>query len=235
MPSLTLKFKENIIGTFSLAKGESLTIGRHRGNDIVIENLGASGHHAKIDSLDDSCLFTDLGSTNGSFVNKKLVSSHRLKRGDIITIAKHDLVFAYEEGESEPEDAASLLDKTMIMDTEQQREMLAKSDAAAPGGVKKRKSVAVLSFLAGNKGEVVLSKKLTKIGKASDSDIVVRGFTVGKTAATISKRPNGYYLSYVGGMSKPKVNKTAVTESVKLNEFDVIEIGSAKVQFIFQD
>ena len=121
------------------------------------------------------------------------------------------------------------------MDTKQQREMLEKSSAAAPGGAKQKKSVAVLSFLAGNKGEVVLSKKLTKIGKASDSDIVVRGFTVGKIAATISKRPNGYYLSYVEGMSKPKVNRTAVKESVKLNEFDVIEIGSIKVEFIFQD
>jgi len=235
MPSLTLKFKENIIGEFSLEEGKSLTIGRHKDNDIVIENLGASGRHAKIDSLDNSYLFTDLGSTNGSFINEKPITSYRLKQGDIITIAKHDLHFAYGEGESEPEDSMSLFDKTMVMDTDQQRQILAKSSAAAPSEAKKEEPVAVLSFLVGNQGEVVLSKKLTKIGKDSDSDVVVSGFTVGKTAATISKRPNGYYLSYVGGMSKPKVNGTAVKESVKLNEFDVIEIGSAKAEFIFQD
>ena len=55
---------------------------------------------------------------------------------------------------------------------------------------------------------------------------------VGKTAATISKRPNGYYLSYVAGMSKPKVNDKVVKESVELKDFDIIEIGSGKMQFV---
>jgi hypothetical protein len=79
---------------------------------------------------------------------------------------------------------------------------------------------------------VELTKKLTKIGKNASSDIVVSGLTVGQTAATISKRPDGYYLSYVGGMSKPKVNGETVRESAPLKQFDVIEIGSAKMQLI---
>ena len=56
----------------------------------------------------------------------------------------------------------------------------------------------------------------------------------GKTAATISKRPNGYYLSFVGGMAKPKLNDFVVKESALLNEFDIIEIGPAKLQFIYR-
>ena len=59
----------------------------------------------------------------------------------------------------------------------------------------------------------------------------VSGLMVGGTAATISKRPNGYSLSYVEGMAKPKVNGKAVKESVMLKEFDEIEIGSVKLQF----
>jgi hypothetical protein len=62
----------------------------------------------------------------------------------------------------------------------------------------------------------------------------VKGFTIGKTAMTISKRPNGYFLDYVGGMAKPKVNDEAVKESVKLKEFDTIEIGSVKIQFVLK-
>ena len=57
---------------------------------------------------------------------------------------------------------------------------------------------------------------------------------MGKTAATISQRPNGYSLSYVEGMTKPKVNGQVVKESVMLNEFDNIEIGSLKMQFFFK-
>ena len=54
---------------------------------------------------------------------------------------------------------------------------------------------------------------------------------MGATAATISKRPQGYSLSYVGGMTKPKVNGETVKASVALEDFDEIEVGSVKLQF----
>ncbi len=79
-----------------------------------------------------------------------------------------------------------------------------------------------------------IKKKLIKIGKDASCDILVKGFMIGKTAATVSKRPKGYYLSYVSGMAKPKVNDVAVKESVLLNESDIIELGSIKMQFIYK-
>jgi len=230
-----LKFKEETVGKYDLKKGEALTIGRRENNDVVIENLAVSGHHAKIDSVDDGFLLTDLKSKNGSFVNKQPVSSHWLKDGDVIDIGKHTLVFAYEEGESRPDDSAAVsMDQTMVMDTQKYREMIAKSPAEKePQKPEKEVPIGVLSFLAGGEGEVKLLKKLVKIGKMSSSDIVVGGLMVGQTAATISKRPNGYYLSYVGGISKPKVNGETVKMSVLLKEFDVIEVGSVKMQFLY--
>ena len=93
---------------------------------------------------------------------------------------------------------------------------------------------AILSFLAGCEGEIELLKKLIKIGKDSTCDIVVGGMMVGRTAATISRRPTGYFLSFASGMSKPKVNGVSVKESVKLEEFDTIEIAGVKLQFVFQ-
>ena len=57
---------------------------------------------------------------------------------------------------------------------------------------------------------------------------------MGQTACTISQRPNGYSLSFVEGMTKPKVNGQQVKESVMLNEFDNIEIGNVKLQFFFK-
>jgi hypothetical protein len=54
---------------------------------------------------------------------------------------------------------------------------------------------------------------------------------VGQTALTISKRPDGYYLSYVGGMSKPKINDKTIKHSSILNDLDIIDIGPAKLQF----
>ena len=236
MPTLTLTFKEKTVGKYPVKKGEALTIGRRETNDVVIENLAVSALHAKIDSVDDGFLLTDLKSKNGSFVNKQPVSSHWLKHGDVIDIGKHTLVFAYGEGETRPDETPAVgLDQTMVMDTAKYREMTAGAPAKAKPQMPERKEpMGVLSFLSGGEGEVELSKKLVRIGKKRSCDIVVRGLMVGQTAASISKRPNGYYLNYVEGIAKPKVNGESVKRSVMLKEFDVIEIGTVKMQFIYK-
>ncbi len=230
MPTLTLTFKENTIATYRIEEGQAITIGRKESNNVPIENLAVSGHHAKIDSVGEGFLLTDLQSKNGSFVNRELVSSHWLKDGDNILIGKHTLIFTYDEGEKKPDEAAASMDQTMVMDTDKYRDMLAQAmpkDAKAEA----KEPVGVLSYLTGGEGEVKLAKKLTKIGKSDTSDIVIGGLMMGATAVTISKRPQGYSLSYVGGMTKPRVNGETVKESVTLKEFDEIEIGSVKLQF----
>lgn len=233
MPTFTLKFKDNVISEHRLEKGQSMTIGRREDNTVCIENLAVSGHHAKIDSVGDGFLLTDLQSKNGSFVNDQQVTSHWLKNGDLITIGKHTLAVSFGKGEGQPENANGM-DQTMVMDTEKYRSLLAKSTLKDETTVLGKEQAAVLSYLAGGQGEIELSKKLIKIGKDSSCDIVVSGLMVGHTAATISRRPNGYFLSFVSGMSKPKVNGETVKESVKLNEFDTIEIGGVKLQFVLQ-
>jgi len=113
--------------------------------------------------------------------------------------------------------------------------MLSKSQTNVAGQMRQGESVGVLSFLAGEQKEYEIRKKLVKIGKDSSCDIVIGGLMTGKTAVTISKRPKGYYLSYVGGMAKPKVNNAVVKESVLLKEFDTIEIGPLKAQFVYKN
>jgi hypothetical protein len=230
MPTLTLTFKDNTIATYRIEEGQSITIGRKESNSVPIENLAVSGHHAKIDSVGEGFLLTDLQSKNGSFVNKELVSSHWLKEGDNILIGKHTLIFTYDEDEKKPDEAAGTMDQTMVMDTDKYRDMLAQAIPKAEAKAEAKEAVGMLSYLAGGEGEIKLTKKLTKIGKSSSSDIVVSGFMVGKTSVTISRRPQGYSLSYVEGKA-PKVNGAAVKASVSLKEFDEIEVGSAKLQF----
>ena len=234
MPKLTLKFKDTKISDFLLEEGRNVTIGRRESNDIVIENLAVSGMHAKVDSIDKGFLLTDLKSKNGTFVNGQLVATHWLGHGDTVSIGKHTLVFTYAEGEERVADGKGGMDKTMVMDTEKYRDMLSKSSGNVAATIRKKESKGVLSFLSGGDGEFEIKKKLIKIGKDTANDIVIKGLMIGKTAATISKRPKGYYLSYVGGMAKPKVNDAVVKESVLLNEFDIIELGPVKIQFIYK-
>ena len=231
MPNLTLKFKDKTIRDYPLQNGASLTIGRRDDNDIIIDNLAVSGNHARIDSIGDGFLLTDLKSKNGTFVNEQLIVSQRLKHKDILFVGKHSLVFMHKDDEKQLAEITNDLDHTMVMDTDKYRDMLAGSTPQNNQMTGQNKPDAILSLLFNNKGEIKLSKKLTKIGRDPSSDIMINGFLVGKTAATISKRPKGYYLSYVEGISKPKINGKTVTGSILLKEFDIISIGQSKMQF----
>jgi pSer/pThr/pTyr-binding forkhead associated (FHA) protein len=234
MPILTLKFKDTAIGDYQLQKGLSLTIGRRKNNDVVIENLAVSGHHAKIDSVGDGFVLIDLQSKNGSFVNEKMINTHWLKADDVINIGKHSLCFRYTDNENIPKNGSDKIDKTMVMDTSQYRSMIkkCKPDVAQPLIRGDNEEVAGnLVFLSGGTGKIQLTQETTKIGKHLDCDIVVKGIWVGKTAAVISKRSDGIYLSHIAGVSKPRVNDKKTKGPVMLNDFDIIDIGSAKLQF----
>ena len=237
MPNLTLKFKDTTLGDYRLQKGHSLTIGRRKDNDVIIENLAVSSHHAKIDAVADGFVLVDLQSKNGSFVNEQLINSHWLKNGDVISIGKHSLAFFYSKDEVVPDDGSDEIEKTMVMDTSLHRKMMKKSHSKTPKPLTKASKieiVGVLTYLAGGTGRIKLNGKITKLGKHRTSDIVVKGLFVGRTSVTISKRPDGFYLSYVGGLSKPKLNEKTVKQSAILNDLDIIDIGSTKLQFFIQ-
>jgi pSer/pThr/pTyr-binding forkhead associated (FHA) protein len=234
MPILTLKFKDTDIGDYQLQKGLSLTIGRRQNNDVVIENLAVSGHHAKIDSVGDGFVLIDLQSKNGSFVNEKIINTHWLKDGDVINIGKHSLAFNYTEDEQVPDDGSDKIEMTMVMDTSQYRSMVKNNKPETPKPLIREDSIGTsgaLAFLVGGEGQIKLSGSIIKIGKHPKSDIVIKGMWVGQTSATISKRPDGFYLSYVGGISKPKINDKVIKHSIILNDLDIIDIGATKMQF----
>ena len=233
MAKLILTFNKQVIKEYPFTK-DSVTMGRQEDNTIVVDNLAVSGYHAKVDKVGGEYILTDLQSTNGTFVNDEKVVSHKLSHGDNIVIGKHVILFVATEKqtpEGERKDKKLPLDKTMLLDTAKQRELLAKQKVA-PSTAKLPEKVGVISFVDDSGlGEIELSKKLTKIGKAETSEIKLSGLFMGATAATISRRPSGYAISFAGGMTKLKVNGAVIKESVPLNDFDTIEIGSYKFQF----
>jgi pSer/pThr/pTyr-binding forkhead associated (FHA) protein len=236
MARIILTFNKQVIKEYPIENG-SLTIGRNDDNIIVVDNLAVSGYHARIDKTGDEFILTDLQSTNGTFVNNSKVVSHKLHHGDKITIGKHVLLFvsAAKNQTAGKEEEKMDMDKTMMLDTAMQRELLSKQQSV-PQSAKAPEKIGVVSFLDGtDMGEVELKKKLTKIGKADTSEIRLSGMLMAPTAATISRRPNGYTISFTGGMTKLKVNGETIKESVMLKDFDTIELGSYKFQFYQKD
>ncbi len=70
-----------------------LLIGRHADLDIVLRSPQASRTHAQIVQLDGAWYLQDLDSKNGTLVNRRVITWHRLTHGDHVRIANHVLVF----------------------------------------------------------------------------------------------------------------------------------------------
>jgi pSer/pThr/pTyr-binding forkhead associated (FHA) protein len=121
MPLITLRFKDKKILEYPLATGQSCVIGRKKANDIVIDNLAVSGHHARIESVSSTFVLKDLDSTNGTFVNNAKITLHNLRHNDVITIGKHELIFdrsdLIKKAAKEPDIYQD--DKTRTIDTSQ--------------------------------------------------------------------------------------------------------------------
>ena len=73
----------------------SLTIGRSTDNDIVIQDVLASRHHAFLTQTRLGTEIRDAHSVNGTFVNGVRVGSAVLTEGDVVTIGNVDLVFTH--------------------------------------------------------------------------------------------------------------------------------------------
>lgn len=76
-------------------RGRTLTIGRGRGNDLVLDGDGTvSRRHAEVVDRDGTWVAVDLGSSNGTLLNGDRVSGEQaLRDGDELVIGSARLVF----------------------------------------------------------------------------------------------------------------------------------------------
>ena len=128
MARLILSLDNQVLAEYNMTK-ERYTIGRLPDNDVRIDNPAVSGHHSLIINILNDSFLEDLNSTNGTYVNGKLIKKHALQHGDVITIGHHQLRFTDQEV---PEAEQDEFEKTMVIPSGQQSaEQLAKAERAA--------------------------------------------------------------------------------------------------------
>ncbi len=132
MARLILSLDSQVLAEYNMSK-ERYTIGRLPDNDVRIDNPAVSGHHSLIINILNDSFLEDLNSTNGTYVNGKLIKKHALQNGDVITIGHHQLRFAdLQVGEPEQDE----FEKTMVIPAAQQNAaQLAKAEKAADEAV----------------------------------------------------------------------------------------------------
>lgn len=240
-----------IIKEYPLNK-DRMTIGRHVHNEIVIDNLAVSGEHAVIVTIQNDSFLEDLDSTNGLEVNGLATKKHFLQNNDLIEIGKYKLKYINDQI---THTSSAEFEKTMVlrapvkpvatgsgavksMETAKfttgdktgafEKPVVkppappAPAPATALRGQETTQRTGVIQVLSGpNAGkELELVKNLTTLGKP--------GFQV----AVLTRRPHGYFITYVEGESFPLVNgKTLSNQPQQLNDRDVIELAGIKMEF----
>ena len=128
MARLFLSLDNQVLAEYNMTK-ERYTIGRLPDNDVRIDNPAVSGHHSLIINILNDSFLEDLNSTNGTYVNGKLIKKHALQHGDVITIGHHQLRFSDQQTDDTEQDE---FEKTMVIPAGQQdADQLIKAEKAA--------------------------------------------------------------------------------------------------------
>jgi len=235
MARLVLSLDGQVMAEYNMNK-ERYTIGRLPDNDIRIDNAAVSGHHSLIINILNDSFLEDLNSTNGTYVNGKLIKKHALQHGDVITVGHHQLRFV------EDDEAQDEFEKTMVIQpsarpVEKVRTAAEVADKVSPSlsataknraltadgaaALKKAKLQVLSGAFAGR--ELELNKALTTLGRP------------GVQVAAITRRSEGYFIVHVdSGKSEdfPLVNGSPIgAQATRLNDNDVIQLAGVKMGF----
>ena len=243
MARLMLSLDGQVLAEYNMNK-ERYTIGRLPDNDIRIDNPAVSGHHSLIINILNDSFLEDLNSTNGTYVNGKLIKKHAMQHGDVITVGHHQLRFVdSQDGETEQDE----FEKTMVITPSSQgedriRRVSAAVDQAAKAIAAKRPAPvaspsagipenatalpkAKLQVLSGAFAgrELELTKALTTLGRP------------GVQVAAITRRAEGYFIVHVDSGREndfPQVNGVPIgPQARRLNDNDVVQLAGVKMGF----
>jgi pSer/pThr/pTyr-binding forkhead associated (FHA) protein len=72
---------------------DRVTIGRSPEAEIFLDDVTVSRNHALLVRRRDGLYIDDLGSLNGTYVNRRRIDSHRLQNGDELQVGKYKLTY----------------------------------------------------------------------------------------------------------------------------------------------
>lgn len=193
-------------------KNDRTTLGRRPHNDIVLDNMVVSGDHCvfELRSIADVYI-EDLGSTNGTYINGRIIKSRQqLRDNDIINIGNFRIQFLatseYEQPSSHEETTSMSLDALGFPGTSGALQASLKVLSGSSAGL-----------------EVPVVKAVTTFGQS------------GVTVVSISHRRDGYYVAHVDGETRPTLNgKSMGPEAIPLAHNDVLNLAGTEMEFLLK-
>jgi len=192
----------------------SLIVGREADCDIVIEDTMISSRHAKIEVSGQDIRITDLGSTNGTFVNGNRVTETVIKAGDEVCFDR--VAFLVES----PGTSAGQTSVRPAVEGGKTRIMPAADEA----------SLKVTSGQMAGRVFTLANRRMS-IGRTDDNDIALEDDTVSSSHAVISFGGGCWTVEDVGSRNGTFVNDRPVSQK-ELENGDVVKFGEIQMRFV---
>jgi len=239
MTDWIVMLNDRIIRQFSLGDGEKISIGRGKEADIVIDNTAISRKHISLESTAGIFLISDLGSTNGTYVNgRRIKTNEPVSESDSIQFGKFRLM---------PADAidvdATIADSVSADMTSLEEETVFVTSTRAggpPGGRSGSKSftprdmqikLTLISGAASPREIGIAERNSVKVGKDPSCDMVITGFFVAKAQFYIFKRNSVYVLVPQKSWAGTYLNNQKVTDEITLHKGDIIQVRDTSLRF----
>ncbi len=241
MARLVLHLDGQTLAEYNMSK-ERYTVGRLPDNDIRIDNPAVSGHHALVINILNDSFLEDLNSTNGTYVNGKIIKKHALQHGDVITVGHHALRFV----DSETDESQDEFQKTMVINPREAASLVAgaaqkAASIAPPAGNGPAAAAAPASIApAFTNGTLPRAKLQVLSGQFAgrELDLVKTLTTLGRPGvqvAAITRRSDGFYIVHVESGKEgdyPLVNGAPIgPQARRLHDNDVLQLAGVKMGF----
>ncbi len=92
-PALVVRSGGGRTGETFVPDGDSTTIGRSPDCGIFLDDVTVSRRHAVLSLKDGRYVIEDLGSLNGTFLNRRRIETSELSDGDELQVGKYRLTF----------------------------------------------------------------------------------------------------------------------------------------------
>ena len=241
MARLILSLNGQTMAEYNMTK-ERYTIGRLPDNDVRIDNATVSGHHSLIINILNDSFLEDLNSTNGTYVNGKLIKKHALQHGDVVTVGKHQLRYVDADTVEEDDDEFA---RTMVIDSSDIAARVHSSgngaDTGAGAAVAAQSNAAMKTAASAKPLIVAKVQVLNGTFAGREVPLTKAVTTLGRPGAqviAITRRADGYNIIQVENEAErapPSVNGESLSlQARRLADNDVIEIIGIKMGF-FQD
>ena len=182
---------------------ERVAIGRKPVNDIVLNEPVVSGEHAALQIGAEGTTITDLGSTNGTFLNGERVKKSPLQHNDVIAIGNHELRYV----DKAVQDFAS----TVILQQESDREAAQRAELKILNGPRAGESMPI------TKERTALGKPGMQVAVIVQKGSAYELMPIAVSGTAVTTRLNG---QLVGSEAQP------------LSFGDEIEIADVRLAFV---